>query len=91
MSREDFADYAARYAESIDCILTKDGELALYDAASEMEEDGQTLTEDAAKKLVEESADRAENPSLGKKLTAFLHPQYDKKDRLILREEDILP
>ena len=62
--------------------------LALYERIEMMEEDGVRLTRKAAVDLIEEAADKAEKKTLGKKLTSFLSPTYDKDGYLILREKD---
>ena len=90
MSIGDFAEYAISYADSIDCAITEKGITALYERIQLMEEDGILLNKQSAEDLVEEAADQAEKPSLGKKLGAFLRPKYNKDDKLILREEHFM-
>ena len=90
MSIDDFAEYAISYADSIDCAITEKGITALYERIQLMEEDGILLNKQSAEDLVEEAADQAEKPSLGKKLGAFLRPKYNKDDKLILREEHFM-
>ena len=90
MSIDEFAEYAISYADSIDCAITEKGITALYERIQLMEEDGILLNKKSAEDLVEEVADQAEKPSLGKKLSSFLRPKYNKDDKLILREEHFM-
>ena len=90
MSIDEFAEYARSYADSIDCAITEKGITALYERIQLMEEDGIILNKQSAEDLVEEAADQAEKPSLGKKLSSFLRPKYNKDDKLILREEHFM-
>ena len=90
MSVEDFANYAQQYAREIDCVLVGKTVLALYERIEMMQEDGVALTKESAEELIEEAADKAEAPSLGKKLTGMFHPKYDKENRLILREDNFI-
>ena len=90
MRIDDFAEYGISYADSIDCAITEKGITALYERIQLMEEDGILLNKQSAEDLVEEAADQAEKPSLGKKLGAFLRPKYNKDDKLILREEHFM-
>ena len=53
-----------------------------------MEEDGIPLTKREAVDLIEEAADKAEKPSLGKKITGLFSPKYDKEGLLILHEDN---
>ena len=91
MDIDEFAKYCQEYAASIDCTIPGKSLLALYERIEIMEEDGIPLTKDAAVDLIEETADKAENPSLGKKLTGMFSPRYDKEGLLILKEENFLP
>ena len=90
MGIDEFAEYAISYADSIDCAITEKGITALYERIQLMEEDGIILNKQSAEDLVEEAADQAEKPSLGKKLSSFLRPKYNKDDKLILREEHFM-
>ena len=90
MDIEDFARYAIDYASSIDCSITDKGITALYERIQLMEEDGIVLNEDSARDLIEETADQAEKPGLGKKIGSLFRPKYDKDDKLILREEHFM-
>ena len=90
MSVEDFVNYAQQYAREIDCVLVGKTVLALYERIEMMQEDGVELTKESAEELIEEAADKAEAPSLGKKLTGMFHPKYDKENRLILREDNFI-
>lgn len=90
MSVEDFANYAQQYAREIDCVFAGKTVLALYERIEMMQEDGVELTKESAEELIEEAADKAEAPSLGKKLTGMFHPKYDKENRLILREDNFI-
>ena len=88
MDLDEFAQYACRYASEIDCSITGKSLLALYERIEMMEEDGVRLTKKAAVDLIEDAADKAEKPSLGKKLTSLFSPKYDKDGYLILHEDN---
>lgn len=88
MDLEEFAQYACRYAADIDCSITGKSLLALYERIEMMEEDGVHLTKKAAIDLIENAADKAEKPSIGRKLTGLFSPKYDKEGLLILHEND---
>lgn len=90
MDIDDFASYAEKYAESIDCSISGKSKLALYERIEIMEEDGIPLTRENAIALIEEAADAAEKPSFGQKLSGMFQQKYDKEDRLILREEHFI-
>ena len=90
MNIEEFADYAINYAKSIDCSITEKGITALYERIQLMEEDGIVLNEESARDLIEDTADQAEKPSIGKKIGSLFRPKYDKDDKLILREEHFM-
>jgi len=90
MDIEAFARYAIDYASSIDCSITDKGITALYERIQLMEEDGIVLNEESARDLIEETADQAEKPGLGKKIGSLFRPKYDKDDKLILREEHFM-
>lgn len=91
MDIDEFARYCQEYAASIDCAIPGKSLLALYERIEIMEEDGIALTRDAAVDLIEETADKAENPTFGKKLSGMFSPKYDKEGLLILKEENFLP
>lgn len=88
MDLDEFAQYACKYALEIDCSITGKSLLALYERIEMMEEDGVPLTKKTAVDLIEEAADKAEKPSLGKKITGLFSPKYDKEGLLILREDN---
>ena len=88
MDPEEFAQYACKYAADIDCSITGKSLLALYERIEMMEEDGEALTPKAAEDLIERAADKAEQPSLGKRLTSLFASKYDKEGYLILREDN---
>lgn len=85
-----FAQYACEYAAEIDCSITGKSMLALYERIEIMEEDGIPLTKANAEELIEEAADRAEKPSLGRKLKGLFSAKYDKSGLLILKEEHFI-
>ena len=87
MSIDEFAEYAANYAKSIDCAISGKSMLALYERIEIMEEDNIPLTKDNARDLIEQAADRAEKPGLGGKLKGIFSAKYDKDGMLILKEE----
>lgn len=88
MDLDEFAQYACKYASEIDCSITGKSLLALYERIEMMEEDGVPLTKKNAVDLIEEAADKAEKPSLGRKLTSLFSPKYDKEGYLILHENN---
>lgn len=90
MDIDDFADYATKYASKIDCSITGKSMLALYERIEIMEEDGIPLTKANAEEMIEEAADRAEKPPLGKLIKGMFSSKYDKEGLLILREEHFI-
>ena len=64
--------------------------LALYERIEIMEEDGIPLTRANAEEMIEEAADRAEKPSIGKLITGVFSPKYDKDGMLILKEQHFI-
>lgn len=90
MDIDEFAKYACEYASSIDCSISGKSMLALYERIEIMEEDGEKLIKAAAEALIEEAADKAENPSLFKKMTGLFSSKYDKAGLLILKEEHFI-
>lgn len=90
MNIDEFAQYACKYAAEIDCSITGKSMLALYERIEIMEEDGIPLTRVSAEELIEEAADRAEKPSLGKAIKGIFSSKYDKDGLLILKEEHFI-
>ena len=90
MDIDEFAQYCCHYASQIDCSITGKSMLALYERIDIMEEDGVALTKTAAEDLIEEAADKAEKPSLGKRITGLFSSKYDKDGLLILKEEHFI-
>lgn len=90
MDIDEFAQYACQYATDIDCSITGKSMLALYERIEIMEEDGLRLTRENAEALIEEAADRAEKPSLGKAIKGIFSSKYDKDGLLILKEEHFI-
>lgn len=90
MDIDEFAQYACKYASEIDCSITGKSMLALYERIEIMEEDGIALTRANAEELIEEAADKAEKPSLGKLITGVFSSKYDKDGLLILKEEHFI-
>ncbi len=90
MDADSFAQYACDYAASIDCSITGKSMLALYERVELMEEDGVPLTKENAEAMIEEAADRAEKPSLGRLITGVFSAKYNKEGLLILREEHFI-
>jgi len=88
MDLDEFAQYACKYAADIDCSIAGKSLLALYERIEMMEEDGVPLTKRAAVDLIEEAADKAENPSFGKRITGLFSQKYDKEGHLILHEDN---
>ncbi|MCC8025682.1 MAG: tetratricopeptide repeat protein [Clostridium sp.] len=90
MDIDEFAKYACKYAGEIDCSISGKSMLALYERIEIMEEDGIPLIAGNAEDLIEEAADRAENPSFFKRLTGIFSSKYDKEGLLILKEEHFI-
>ena len=90
MDIDEFAQYACKYASDIDCSITGKSMLALYERIEIMEEEGIPLTKRHAEDLIEEAADKAEKPSLGKRITNLFSSKYDKNGLLILKEEHFI-
>ena len=90
MDIDEFAKYACGYAGDIDCSISGKSMLALYERIEIMEEDGIPLTRVNAEDLIEEAADKAENPSFFKCLTGIFSSKYDKDGLLILKEEHFI-
>ncbi|MDD3254204.1 MAG: tetratricopeptide repeat protein [Lachnospiraceae bacterium] len=90
MDIDEFAQYACKYASEIDCSITGKSMLALYERIEIMEEDGIPLTRTTAEELIEDAADRAEKPSLGKLITGIFSSKYDKDGLLVLKEEHFI-
>lgn len=90
MDIDEFAQYACRYANEIDCSITGKSMLALYERIEIMEEDGVPLIRTNAEDLIEEAADRAEKPSFGKRIKGLFSSKYDKDGLLILKEEHFI-
>ena len=90
MDIDEFVQYCCKYASEIDCSITGKSMLALYERIEIMEEDGIPLTRKEAQALIEEAADRAEKPSLGKAIKGLFSSKYDKDGMLILKEEHFI-
>lgn len=90
MDIDEFAQYATKYAATIDCAIPGKSMLALYERIEIMEEDNIPLTRANAEELVEEAADKAEKPSIGKLITGVFSSKYDKDGLLILKEEHFI-
>lgn len=90
MDIDEFAQYACRYANEIDCNITGKSMLALYERIEIMEEDGVPLNRANAEGLIEEAADRAEKPTVGKRIKGLFSTKYDKDGLLILKEEHFI-
>mgnify|MGYP000294335889 CR=1 FL=1 len=84
MDIDEFAQYACQYASDIDCSISGKSMLALYERIEIMEEDGVPLTKVNAEDLIEEAADKAENPSFIKRITGIFSSKYDRDGLLIL-------
>ena len=90
LTKDAFANYAAAYARNIDCVMTGKSMNALYERIELLQEDGVSLTRKNAEILIEEAADHAERPPLGRRLSGLFSKRYNKDDLLILKEEDFL-
>ena len=90
MDIDEFAQYACKYASEIDCSITGKSMLALYERIEIMEEEGIPLTKKNAEDLIEEAADKADKPSLGKRITGLFSSKYDKNGLLILKVEHFI-
>lgn len=90
MDIDEFAKYCCQYASEIDCSITGKSMLALYERIELMEEDSIPLTKENAEALIEEAADKAEKPPIGKRIKGMFNSKYDKNGLLILKEEDFI-
>ena len=90
LTKDAFANYAAAYARNIDCVMTGKSMNALYERIELLQEDGVSLTRKNAEILIEEAADHAERPPLGRRLSGLFSKRYNKDGLLILKEEDFL-
>lgn len=90
MDIDEFAQYASEYASKIDCSITGKSMLALYERVEIMEEDGIPLTKANAEAMIEEAADKAENPTFGRRLTGIFSSKYNKEGLLVLKEEHFI-
>ena len=90
MDIDKIAQYACQYASDIDCSISGKSMLALYERIEIMEEDGVPLTKVNAEDLIEEAADKAENPSFFKRITGIFSSKYDRDGLLILKEEHFI-
>ena len=90
MESEKFAQYCVQYAASIDCSITGKSLLALYERIELMEENDIPLSKTNAEQLIENAADRAEKPPIGKRLAGMFKSKYDKNGLLILKEDDFI-
>ena len=90
MDIDEFAQYACQYASDIDCSISGKSMLALSERIEIMEEDGVPLTKVNAEDLIEEAADKAENPSFIKRITGIFSSKYDRDGLLILKEEHFI-
>lgn len=90
MDIDEFAQYACAYAADIDCSITGKSMLALYERIEIMEEEGIPLTRKNAEDLIEEAADKADRPPLGKRIANLFSSKYDKNGLLILKEEHFI-
>ncbi len=90
MDIDDFAQYCCQYADMVECSITGKSMLALYERIELMEEDNIPLNKQTAEDLIEEAADRAEKPPIGKRLKNLFQSKYDKNGLLILKEDDFI-
>ena len=90
LTKDAFANYAAAYARNIDCVMTGKSMNALYERIELLQADGVSLTRKNAEILIEEVADHAERPPLGRRLSGLFSKRYNKDGLLILKEEDFL-
>ena len=86
---DDFAAYASDYATSIDCVITGKSMLALYEKIEMLQDEHIPLTKENAIKVIEEAADKAENPKIFKRIRNFFmfRDGHDKEGRLVLERE----
>lgn len=90
MDIDEFAQCCCKYAASIDCVVTGKSMLALYERIEIMEEKGIPLVKSSAIDVIEEAADRADSPSLWRRVRGMFSPKYNKSGMLILREEHFI-
>lgn len=87
---QEFEEYACKYANEIDCFIPEKSLTALQERIEMLEEEGIPLTKENAEELIENAADKAEKPSIGRAITGAFAPKYNKDGLLILREKHFL-
>ena len=83
MEIDDFVDCACKYAKEEECVIEEMAKLAIFAIAERLQNDGATLTKEAAKELVDEAIDRAEHRGI----KGLFGSKYDKEGYLILKEQ----
>ncbi len=83
MDVDEFVDCANAYAKDEECVIEEMARLAIYAIAERLRNDGAELTEEAARKLVDEAIDRAEHRGI----KGLFGSKYDKEGYLILKEQ----
>lgn len=83
MDIDEFVACANDYAKEEECVIEEMAGLAIYAIAERLRNDGTELTEEAAKKLVDEAIDRAEHRGI----KGLFGSKYDKEGYLILKEQ----
>ena len=89
MDIDEFASMPANMPATLTAALREE-HAGLYERIEIMEEEGIPLTKRHAEDLIEEAADKAEKPSLGKRITNLFSSKYDKNGLLILKEEHFI-
>ncbi len=83
MEVDEFVACANEYAKEEECVIEEMANLAIYAAAERLRNNGTELTEEAARKLVDEAIDKAEHRGI----KGLFGSKYDKGGYLILKEQ----
>ena len=83
MSPQELVDYASDYAFAEECKIDASGRRALLDKAQRMADQGEQLSEQTARDLVEDAIAKAEHRGI----RGIFSSRYDKEGYLILKEQ----
>ncbi|MCI8549206.1 MAG: hypothetical protein HFI68_01215 [Lachnospiraceae bacterium] len=83
MDVDEFVACANEYAKEEECVIDEMANLAIYAVAERLRNNGTELTEEAARKLVDEAIDKAEHRGI----KGLFGSKYDKGGYLILKEQ----
>ncbi|MCI9485459.1 MAG: hypothetical protein HFI64_00520 [Lachnospiraceae bacterium] len=83
MDVDEFVACACEYAKSEECVIDEMARLAIFAVAERLQNDGEELAEETAKRLVDEAIERAEHRGI----KGLFGAKYDKEGYLILKEQ----